>query len=82
MPIFSETTTDGQPLTYRIENHYFSPDSSSSESSLFRTLYEYDNSGALIRIRETRVAYNQDSIIIPGCCGKQFKARVRFYKPV
>ncbi|MDZ7607638.1 MAG: T9SS type A sorting domain-containing protein [Cyclobacteriaceae bacterium] len=74
----SETTTDGQPLTYRIESQSFSPDSSSSESFLFSTLYEYDNSGALLRTRETRVAYNQDSIIIPGCCGKQFEAESVF----
>ena len=71
---YTESNASGKPLIIRFETKEYLPDSSFQQSSLTQTLYEYDNSGALTRTRETRVSYDADSLIMVSCCGWQYEA--------
>lgn len=76
-----ESDASGNPLVELIEveqRFLISGDSWDIRSSLNQTLYEYDNSGSLIRTRETRVNYEGDSIVSAGCCGWQGEAESIF----
>ncbi len=70
----NEKNSEGNPLIYKFESARFELDSSFRESSLYQDLYEYDNAGHLINRKETRVAYDADSLISEGCCGWLFEA--------
>jgi len=64
--ILNESNASGKPLIERFETQNLTPDSLYLQSSLAQTVYEYDNNDELIRSRETRIAYDADSLILRG----------------
>jgi hypothetical protein len=74
----TQSDASGKPLLFRYETQNYTPDNSFLQSSLTQTIYEYNNVGALVRTRETRVAYDADSLISGGCCGWLYEAESLF----
>jgi len=73
-----ESNTSGKPTIQRFETQNYTTDTLFLQSSLTQTAYEYDDGGDLVRTRETRVAYDADSLILGGCCGFLYEAESLF----
>lgn len=66
---FREYNSNNKLLNQEFEFVNYGTDSMFLESSLIKSVYTYDQSGYLLKINETRVSYDQDSLIAVGCCG-------------
>ena len=70
--------SENKLLNQEFEFVNYDPDSLFLESSLTKSIYSYDQSGYLVKINETRISYDQDSLINTGCCGFLYESEEIF----